>query len=315
MGATEKISGDFSYFALNEAGDIRAYYEANGYVVIRGLVSPDACDRVRVLFDEEVRPYPGPLYRQGGPPVCRHVWNEHGQMMNALLNVQSLPPSLGKFRAAALDILTGTDVQDAARVLLLDKPKLVQSMYFEANAATQAHQDPYYLDAERLGGMAAGWFALEDIAKEAGRFYVCPGSQKIDIAQNSGDFDIAFNHARYTDLVRRIIADNRLELRAPALSKGDVLFWNSRTIHGALPTQDPRRSRISMTAHYIPDASRFLQYQSRNKPLYLGTVNGMRVHRPKDLSRPWHRVILWCSSTFPKQVRFVRRLAIKALTR
>ena len=206
-------------------------------------------------------------------------------------------------------------LQDAARVLLRDKPKLVQSMYFEANAATQAHQDTYYLDAERLGGMAAGWFALEDITMESGRFYVCPGSQKIDIAQNGGNFDIAFNHARYTELVRRIIADNRLELRAPALSKGDVLFWNSRTIHGALPTQDPRRSRTSMTAHYIPDASRFLQYQSRNKPLYLETVNGMRVHRPKDLSRPWHRAVLWCRTAFPKQFRFVQRLAIKAVTR
>src|SRR5215510_13634773 len=224
MEETEKITADSSYFALHQAGDIRAYYEANGYVVIRGLVSPDACDLVRVLFDEEARPYSGPLYRQNGPPVCRHVWNEHGQMINALLNVQSLPPALANFRAAALDVLTGSDVQKAARVLLGDKPKLVQSMYFEANGATQAHQDTYYLDAERLVGMTAGWFALEDIAAEAGRFYVCPGSQKIDVAQNAGKFDIAFNHARYTELVRRTIADNQFDLRAPALMKGDVLF-------------------------------------------------------------------------------------------
>jgi phytanoyl-CoA hydroxylase len=31
-----------------------------------------------------------------------------------------------------------------------------------------------------------------------------------------------------------------------------VLLWNSRTVHGSLPTRDERYSRKSLTAHYIP---------------------------------------------------------------
>lgn len=39
---------------------------------------------------------------------------------------------------------------------------------------------------------------------------------------------------------------------APALRKGDVLFWNSRTIHGSMPTRDDGFSRKSLTAHFLP---------------------------------------------------------------
>jgi ectoine hydroxylase-related dioxygenase (phytanoyl-CoA dioxygenase family) len=38
----------------------------------------------------------------------------------------------------------------------------------------------------------------------------------------------------------------------PQMSAGDVLFWNSRLIHGSLPGSDPTKSRLSLTAHYIP---------------------------------------------------------------
>jgi len=41
------------------------------------------------------------------------------------------------------------------------------------------------------------------------------------------------------------------------LKKGDVLFWNSRTVHGSLETKNPKYSRKSLTAHYLPS-----QYQS-----------------------------------------------------
>jgi phytanoyl-CoA hydroxylase len=44
---------------------------------------------------------------------------------------------------------------------------------------------------------------------------------------------------------------------APALKTGDVLFWNSRTIHGSLPTIDERYSRKSLTCHYVPQNMKF----------------------------------------------------------
>lgn len=77
---------------------------------------------------------------------------------------------------------------------------------------------------------------------------------------------------------------NADRVSAPALQKGDVLFWNSRTVHGALPTIDPAFSRKSITAHFLPSEypfgnlfvqKDFIQYKQfdginfyRNQPDY-----------------------------------------------
>ncbi|HEY4376983.1 MAG TPA: hypothetical protein VGM93_07480, partial [Acidimicrobiales bacterium] len=79
------------------------------------------------------------------------------------------------------------------------------------------------------------------------------------------------------------------EIHSPALAAGDVLLWSARTVHGSLPTSQPDRSRRSFTAHFIPDSTRFLQWHHRIVPLELTTVNGTRVHHPKDVTRLKHR--------------------------
>jgi hypothetical protein len=160
-----------------------------------------------------------------------------------------------------------------------------------------AHQDTYYLDSEHLGAMTAAWIAVEDIKPGAGRFYVYPKSHLYDIAKNRGEFDLGFNHARYKDHVKHVIEEQGFECRAPALSKGDVLFWNGKTIHGSLDTSDPQYSRRSFTAHYIPESHRFLQFQSKTTALKLRSINGMNVHHPKDLGSFSNRAILAIETT------------------
>jgi phytanoyl-CoA hydroxylase len=90
-----------------------------------------------------------------------------------------------------------------------------------------------------------------------------------------------------------------LECRTPALRAGDVVFWNSKTIHGSVETTKPSSSRSSFTAHFLPETSRFLQWQSRIKPLNVDRVNGIGVHRPKDLASAKNRAVLWVETTFP----------------
>jgi len=237
-------------------------------------------------------------------------------MLNSILNVQSLDHrQFGGFRRTGLDLLTHADMQRAVSTILGEPGKLVQSMYFDGNPVTWPHQDTYYLDAEEIGRMTAAWIAAEDIAPGAGRFFVYPKSHLIDMAKNGGDFDIAFHHERYKELVRQVILDQGLVCRAPALSKGDVLFWAAKTIHGSLRTTQPTRSRRSFTAHFIPDRSRFLQYQTRVKPLTTKVVNGMKVHHPKDLSQPANRAAFFVETHFPRTFQMTKRAAIKLVTR
>lgn len=305
---------DYAYFHSDEREAIRDYLAEYGYVVVRGLVPRGYCTPALNWFRNEVVPSERPLYRQTTANPERHVFTAHGHMLNPILNVQSVGSRYAHFRECGLAVMTHPDVQEVLHTLFGEAGKLVQSMFFEGNSATWAHQDTYYLDAEQVGRMVGAWFALENIAPGAGRFYVYPGSHRIDMEKNGGAFDIAFHHDRYKARVLELISDGALECRAPALQQGDVLFWSSKTLHGSLETRQPERSRSSFTAHYIPDSSRFLQFQSRIRGLNLAWVNGMRVHKPKDLDRPSRRAMLWVESTFPTTFRSTKKLAIKALT-
>jgi phytanoyl-CoA hydroxylase len=308
-------SEDSAYFDSLDAV-ARNYLEEQGYVVLRGLSTPEACADIRCAFAEEVKPYPGFLYRQTTARAERNQVNEYGHVMNPLLNLQDLDRQyFVRLRRRALDAFTAPAVVTALRAVFGEDPKLVQSMYFEGNSATWAHQDTYYLDSERIGSMVAAWFALEDIHPGAGRFYVYARSHRIDIAKNGGDFDVAFHHDRYKKLIVDLIRTQQLELRAPALAAGDVLLWNAKTIHGSLPTLGTTNTRQSLTAHYIPRSHRFLQLQSRVKPLALAEHNGIQVHCPKDQQRLQNRVTLFIESRLPGPFYLAKRLAVKAATR
>lgn len=302
------------YAALSPA-ERRAYYEAEGYVVVRGLIPAAACDDARRAFTREIRPYKGYIYRQASAVPERNVFTEHGHVVNSLLNIQDLDARrFPDFRRSGMSILTHDRLRDEVRNLLGESGTIVQTMYFEGNPATWAHQDTYYLDSTSLGRMIAAWIAVEDIAPGAGRFFVYPRSHLVDMARNGGDFDIAFHHDRYKQLVLDTIRTQQLACRAPALRKGDVIFWAARTIHGSLET-NAAASRCSFTAHFVPSSTGLMQFQTRPRRLKLRTVNGVPVHHPKDQSLLQNQAILLLETRFPRAFREAKRLAIKALTR
>ena len=303
------------YRALASPGQIRAYYDAEGYVVVRGAVPPELCDEARAAFLREVKTFPGYIYRQATAVPEKHVLTDHGHMLNSILNIQDLDRRpFPRFRDAGLRILTHDGVQRVVRALLGEGGTMVQSMYFDGNPATWAHQDTYYLDSTDIGRMTAVWIAVEDIHPGAGRFYVYPRSHLVDMAKNGGDFDIAFHHDRYKKLVLDVIERHHLVCHAPALRKGDVLFWAARTIHGSLPTLGGR-SRSSFTGHFVPSSTRLLQFQTRPRRMRIRPVNGVPVHHPKDQNLPWNRALLDLETSFPRAFKAAKKLAIKAVTR
>lgn len=313
----EEIPADDPYPSSSDTDGLADYYSQYGYVVLRGIIPTVLCDRAHRAFHEEVRGYDGYLYRQATADPERHVWTSGGYMLNSLLNIQDLPSNrFPEFRAAGLEILTHRKLAAVLGAILGEPPKIVQTMFFEGNPRTWAHQDTYYLDSTDVGRMVAAWVAVEDIHAGAGRFFVYPGSHKIELPRNSGELNVAFNHARYKQLVLDMIRENGLECRAPALQKGDVLLWSSRTVHGSLETREPQRSRASFTAHYIPESTLLLQFQSRRRKLLnVKNVNGIEIHSPKDLDRISNRTILFVETRFPNLFKAAKKAAIRAITR
>ncbi|MDB5901596.1 MAG: hypothetical protein JWM26_474 [Betaproteobacteria bacterium] len=303
------------YLALAHAGQIHSYYQEHGYVVVRGLIPSSLCDAAREDFAREIKPHTGYIYRQATANPERNKFTEHGFVVNSILNIQDLRRSnFPGFRESGLRIITHPALHASMKELLNDDGKVVQSMYFEGNPETWAHQDTYYLDSLELGRMVGAWIAVEDIKPGAGRFYVYPRSHLIDMKKNGGDFDIAFNHQRYKRLVLDVISSHGLECRAPALRKGDVLFWASKTIHGSLPTTQGQHSRASFTVHAIPRSTGFLQHQAREKRLSLQEIGGVPIHCPKDQNRFSKRAVLFLETTFPAAFQTVKKLAVKLYT-
>ncbi|WP_439534507.1 phytanoyl-CoA dioxygenase family protein [Polymorphobacter sp.] len=304
-------------FGLDQLDAALAYYRAEGYVVFRRLIAAEDCDAIRALWEAEVKPFGGAIYRQATAKAERHVTNRNGWIMNPILNLQSVDPRrFPTFRQFAVDrILTSAALKTVARHFLGDNPKIVQSMYFEGNSATWEHQDSYYLDSENIGTMTAAWIAIEDIAATAGRFFICPKSHKIDLGEQDIYNNIADNHDVYIGKVVDEIRARQMEIRAPKLDKGDVLFWNAWTIHGSLASQDEHRSRSSITCHMIPARDRFLQLQTRVLELQTDVVNDVHVFRPKDQQSPANRAVLWAESNFPGPFYWLKKKAVKAAIR
>jgi len=306
---TEDLSAKF---AIGDSSGIKNYYDQNGYVIVKNVFSPEECEHIQTLWEREVKPFKGFMYRQTTARAERHIKNDKGWIMNPILNLQSLDPThFSDFRRYATNnILCNERLSAALSMLLNDTPKIVQSMYFEGNSATWEHQDSYYLDSETVGEMAAAWIALEDIAAKAGRFFVCPKSHKIKLDDHNLYNNIAENHENYIQSVVSKIKNDKLEVRAPVMNQGDVLFWNAWTIHGSLDSQDSHHSRSSITCHAIPSKKRFLQLQTRILDVCTEKVNKAYLYKPKDLDLLKNRIIFYIESHFPGPFYWLKNKAI-----
>jgi phytanoyl-CoA hydroxylase len=313
LGITLKLSGrsqeNDEYAALRTDSQIRQYYQENGYVVIRGLLPEELCDRARKHFLNEVKSYTGYIYRQASARPEKHIFTPGGHMLNAIMNVQDLNQrTFPLFRQVSLEVLTHSQLLKGATAILQHEAIMAQSMYFEGNPATWAHLDSDYLDSSQAGGMVGAWIALEDIHPQAGRFYIYPKSHQIKVPNAQ---HIVLDRAKYEEVILQTIADQGLTCKVPALRKGDVLFWHGDTIHGSLPTTDSAFSRSSYTAHFIARHSHLLQYHLIRKHLKLRKYQDAYVNFPKDQNELRNQLIFNLETSFPSVFRKLKRMAIR----
>jgi len=316
----ETLDEDQSYFRADKPkhlADAIDYYKTHGYVVMRGLISRELCVKVRSVFDASVRGTKLPMLRQKNMRYERNTFDANGFVDNPIFNLQDIGSGqLATFRNAVLDVLTHKVGALATAALLgCDKSMMIQSMFFEAPAGTWAHQDSYYQDsASGLGQCVAGWFALEDIDAGSGRLYICPGSHRVvPVLRNEREYNFATGHAAYQRAVLAMIRLYGLSFTAPYLAAGDVLFWNSLTIHGSLPASRVGVSRASLTAHYLRDGDAMLQFHSRIRGQATMTYNGMRIGLLHDQDRLFNRIVRTVAFRMPRPYMTARTLALRGL--
>lgn len=311
------LAEDRDYFRYTDLGEAVRYYRRNGYVVIRGLLPPELCDAIRAAYRAEVQPSQTPILRQKNMRYERNSFDKDGFLDNPIFNVQDLETRrFGQFKRNALLGLAQKDVAQVTAALAgVGATKLIQSMFFEAPVGTWAHQDSYYQDsAAGLGRCVAGWYALEDVDANAGRFYVCPRSHHIvPVLRNAGELDFATGHNRYRKAVLETIRHFNLEFRAPYMAKGDVLFWSSLTVHGSFAPSGSGVSRASLTAHYLPAEDEMLQFHTRIRRQKTTLVNGMPVAQLHDQDRLRNRLLRDLAAHAPGPYAAARKLAMQGL--
>ena len=104
-----------------------------------------------------------------------------------------------------------------------------------------------------------------------------------------------------------------MSIKAPYMEAGDILFWNSKTIHGSLDSQSKTNSRSSITFHAIPESHKLLQFQSRLKDLKVDDLGVSLIHRSKDQSKILNKFIFEIESKFPSFFYWIKKQAIKSL--
>jgi phytanoyl-CoA hydroxylase len=263
--------------ARNDNGSAtpRQHYETHGYYIRRRLVPHDWIDELLRCYQQNIVPAKEPFYRQNSSRYECNDLNEHGYVTQSFLDIHEYR-HFPDFSRRALEIYTSAAVRGALKeVTGFDSCNLMQTMLFDANTETWPHQDWWYLDSVPNGHLLAAWFALEDIDERAGRFFVVPGSQTVDLHSDTPNLP----HTEWIARMGAYIAQHPDQVHAPALQKGDVLFWNSRVIHGSLPTQDSRFSRRSLTAHYLPSEFLFGNLFVEKPWVHYKTYNGMKYYR------------------------------------
>jgi phytanoyl-CoA hydroxylase len=239
--------------AVDINSDAAGYYREYGYVVVRQLISSAAITKLLDAYTRDILPSKSRFYRQNTDRYEPNRLSSSGFVEQAFLDIHAYK-RYPAFRAAALTIFFSPELRQAlTRIDGSADHNLMQSMLFDANTATPPHQDWWYLDSVPGGNLLAAWIALEDIHEDAGRFFVIPGSHRLVLH----DPDMKMPHSEWLARVRRYVDTHQTQVRAPALQRGDVLFWNSRTIHGSLKTLDSRHSRKSLTAHFLPSTMQF----------------------------------------------------------
>jgi phytanoyl-CoA hydroxylase len=266
--------------------DMRAYYERHGYAVARDLLPPPVISRLLDLYRRDIVPSRHPFFRQNTNAYQRNELTDHGFVGQSFLDIHDYA-KYPQFSAAARDVFSHEALLESlASITGQPTVRLMQTMLFDLNAATPAHQDWYYLDSSPGGSLIAAWIALEDIDERAGRFYVMPGSQHLDFDPRRA----GRTHAEWLAVIRNYVLHHRDAVSAPALRAGDVLFWNSRTIHGSLETQDPRFSRKSLTAHYLPDGFEFGNLFTVKRNIKYKSHGPLRYYRNQPDYSLWNRI-------------------------
>ena len=246
---------------LSNPGAIHQQYLSDGFVVVRNAIDPDKIDRFLSAY-EKVKSNPWFVYYAQSTHICvRPQLSECGFIRESMQNASRLA-FFHEFSTRFKDCIYDENVAQALTdVDGHDQHVSWQDMFFDRSTGTIEHQDSWYLDTEPPGNLIGVWYALEDIRRNSGPFFVCPGSHRIGVIDR-GEHP---THDAFMAAVNRALDEDQFERRPMLLDKGDILLWHPYLIHGAFDCVDESMSRKSFTSHFYPAALKAKDTESHKR--------------------------------------------------
>jgi len=246
--------------------DLKAQFDRDGFLVLRGLFSPAEAAAIRAAFMDAAKD--GPIEglseirrgQDGYDP--RDPLAFYPRMMNPHTQPER---TVGRI---ARDFLLDPRLEPVMTALFDEEAVGVQTMFYFKPAGARGqdlHQDNFYLRV-KPGTCLATWLAVDDADAENGGMRVVPGSSQMDIAcPEQADAAVSFT----TDHVGVPVG---MRAEDVTLKAGDVLFFNGALIHGSTPNSSADRFRRSLIAHYVPRHSQELSEHYRSPMTFDGQV-------------------------------------------
>ena len=234
----------------------KAQFERDGFLVVRGLFSPEEAADIRAAFMDANADGPVPGLSSIGEGVTdpSDPLAFYPRMMNPHLHPER---EVGQI---ARDFLLAPRLEPVLTALMGEEPVGVQTMFYFKPAGARGqelHQDNFYLRV-KPGTCLAAWLAVDDVDAGNGGMKVVPGSHLEEVVcPQKADAAVSFT----TDYVP---VPAGMEALPCDMAAGDTLFFNGSLIHGSTPNSSADRFRRSLIAHYVPRRSRELAgfYQS-----------------------------------------------------
>jgi ectoine hydroxylase-related dioxygenase (phytanoyl-CoA dioxygenase family) len=241
---TRRTSGDVT----DADADVLAHYIDHGYVVFPKATDEVVIDEYLALFEAAWDATPSVTdlhWKQELHPMERKYYDE----------VTKVCELHGYFERAA-ELIYPPQVLRFLTQIFERPPVAFQTMTMRKGSEENLHIDTGPLTLTEPMSMAASWVALEDVQPGSGEFQFIPGSHRLpEVLHHGTDKGHHGDFEEYDAVLRntlRMCEERGLKTERFMAKKGDVLIWHADLMHGGAPIQDPRRTRKSLVAHFMP---------------------------------------------------------------
>jgi len=234
----------------------RKFYEENGFLVVRGLVSEEDLAKYKQRFDDICAGQvvvPGITKMKDvatkDKPLSERVLNKIQDFQHDdVLFKYCCTPEVVEY----VKNFTGLNVQ-AAHTMLINKPPDSGSL----TSRHPMHQDLYYFPFRPADRIVCSWTAMERVNRQNGCLVVCPGTHQ-------GEF-LAHGYPKWEGGVNKMYhgiqdydpATERVHLEMEA---GDTVFFHPLLIHGS-GTNRTTGYRKAISCHYAASECFFIDVE------------------------------------------------------